>query len=87
MSASVHAFGATFLKFPVAGAKETSLDTTFELALGGGNNTKYINRVWDSVKGDNHFWISSASPDFFGAYYTGPGTWGVDTSYYAVFSV
>lgn len=40
---------------------------------------QYVNKVWDTVFGDWVFWVTRY-PDPDGAYYKGPGVYGVDTS-------
>ena len=47
----------------------------------------YRNRVWDTQvggSGGHHYWNSTGAPDYVGAEYDGPGTWGVHTSNHCV---
>ena len=42
------------------------------------------NRVWDTVAGGFHIWVTTNGPDPTGISYDGPGTYGVNTSNYSV---
>jgi len=60
------------------------LDLVYELEVGGGGAEQtLVNRVWDTIAADFVRWVTSAI-DSAGAFYPGPGTFGVDTSDYVV---
>lgn len=44
----------------------------------------FVNRVFDTVASDFVHWSTEPEPDIAGAYYPGPGAFGVDTSDYTV---
>lgn len=59
-------------------------DLVYELEVGGGGSEQtVVNRVWDTVAAGFVRWVTSAI-DSAGAFYPGPGTFGVDTSDYVV---
>ena len=48
---------------------------------GEGNGVAYVNRVFDSVAGEDVSWSTLGAPDLTsGVSYPGPGTFNVDTS-------
>lgn len=51
-----------------------------------GPTASYIQKVWDDVEGDWVLW-ETESMDPNGGHYPGPGTWGLDTSYYRVLNI
>jgi hypothetical protein len=67
------------------------IDTTYEggayavptgaLVAASGSEDAYINRVYDSVAGENVSWTTLGADDLAsGVEYPGPGTYGVNTS-------
>lgn len=69
-------------------ADEPVAEARLELVLptdpGPGPMTETRNRVWDTVAGGWHIWITTNGPDPTGLQYDGPGTYGVHTSNYSV---
>ena len=54
---------------------------------GGGIVLAYVNRVYDQVLPGDVAWVTLGSADAAGAFYPGPGVFGVNTSNYTLESV
>lgn len=69
-------------------ADEPVAEARVELALPDNGppapSSETRNRVWDTVAGGWHVWVTTNGADPTGAQYDGPGTFGVDTSNYSV---
>jgi len=64
----------------------TSAELQLVLPGGGppGPTVSTRNRVWDTVAGGFHVWVTTNGADPTGLQYDGPGTYGVNTSNYSV---
>lgn len=63
---------------------EARLELVLPEAPGPGPTAETRNRVWDTVAGGWHIWITTNGADPTGLQYDGPGIYGVDTSNYSV---
>jgi hypothetical protein len=90
-NASIPAYGSVDWPFIAPGgwgnADQPAVDAAIELVLPPSapvTTSSTRNRVWDTVAGGWHVWVTTNGADPTGISYDGPGTYGVDTSNYAV---
>ena len=69
------------------GAREYARTGSFVTESSGGPVLAYVNRVYDQVLPGDVAWVTLGSADAAGAFYPGPGVFGVNTSNYTLESV
>jgi len=69
------------------GAREYARTGNFVTESSGGPVLAYVNRVYDQVLPGDVAWVTLGSADAAGAFYPGPGVFGVNTSNYTLESV
>ena len=69
------------------GAREYARTGNFVTESSGGPVLAYVNRVYDQVLPGDVAWVTLGSVDAAGAFYPGPGVFGVSTSNYTLESV
>jgi len=69
------------------GAREYAKVGSFVTESSGGPVLAYVNRVYDQVLPGDVAWVTLGSADAAGAFYPGPGVFGVSTSNYTLESV
>jgi len=69
------------------GAREYARTGSFVTESSGGPVLAYVNRVYDQVLPGDVAWVTLGSADAAGAFYPGPGVFGVSTSNYTLESV
>jgi hypothetical protein len=89
---SIDVYGSAVWPFVAVGgwlgADEPYCEAELQLLLPDGGPAPVTedtrNRVWDTVAGGWHVWVTTNGADPTGISYDGPGTYGVDTSNYSV---
>ena len=69
------------------GAREYARTGNFVTESSGGPVLAYVNRVYDQVLPGDVAWVTLGSADAAGAFYPGPGAFGVNTLNYTLESV